>query len=166
MFDLVTADYTLSEVFSSYSEILCVKYINNNVLINNHIKKFLEIIISSVATDEFLEYLYKNISSSMEEKNNKWESINKKYNIVTSKKWYNDMKRIKYPYHCINYAIAYISTLYSYSNASISKYYRLKDDYNYSTYMDIIKNNNLGNPFVLKTYKDICKDVRRILHES
>ena len=166
LFDLVTIDYALAEVFSSYSEILCVKNINNNTLINNHIHRILEIIISSVATDEFLEYLYKHIDDSIYQKDNAWENINKKYSIVTSKKWYDDKKRIKYPYRCIDYAIAYISTLYSYNSVSISNYKKLKKDYYDNTYTDIIKNNNLGNPFNLKTYKSICANVKEIINED
>ena len=164
LFDLVLADYSLSEIFSSYSEILCIKSINDKILINNHIKKMLETIISSVATDEFLEYLYKNINDS--NKDGVFDSINKKYNISTSKKWYNDTKRIKYPYRAIDYAIAYISTLYAYNKANIDNYKKIKEDYYEYTHMDIVKNNNLGNPFDVETYKRICNEVRGIINEN
>lgn len=164
-FDLPFLDYSISEIFSSYSEAICINEVGNIDLINNHIKRIIEIIITSVVSDEFIQYLYSNPKVTNKDRNLMWEQINKKYNHIPRKKWNEDINRIIYPYHGIDYALAYISTLSVYSGASIYNLYSMRKDASFMLHTKFVKK-YLNNPFERTTYKKIKKEIGRLKYEN
>lgn len=162
--DYIYMNYDISEIFSSYNEYLCLNILDNKILNLIHLKRVLKIIISSIIGDEFNEYFYSE-NNNVEFIENKWIEINKKYDFK-GKAWFDNIKRIAYPSKTIDYAVAYIATLYKFNDYSIKQYKGMRDNFRDYDFKMFVKNNDLGNPFIEQTYIEIKERIEKYLYEN